>query len=141
MSILQRVRNLFRRESVDAEIDENLRSHLEMAAEDATRQGMAPEEARRAARIRFGNPVSTRERTVGADVLLTLDGIWRDLRHTVRQLRQSPAFTTTAVVTLALGIGATTAIFTLLEEVMLGRCRWRNPANSGALAMRSTASL
>jgi hypothetical protein len=50
---------------------------------------------------------------------MALDGIWRDLRHAVRQLRRSPAFTLTAVVTLALGIGATTAIFTLVEQVML----------------------
>src|ERR1700676_2082048 len=60
-----------------------------------------------------------RSRTDGADTVLALDSIWRDLRHTVRQLRQSPGFTATAVVTLALGIGATTAIFTLVQQVML----------------------
>jgi putative ABC transport system permease protein len=119
MSILHRVRNLWRRERLDAEIEQELRSHLEMAAEDAERAGMSPEEARRTARLRFGNPVSMRERTAGADTALALDSIWRDLRVSVRQLRRSSAFTATAVVTLALGIGATTAIFTLVQQVML----------------------
>src|SRR5579859_3507020 len=58
-------------------------------------------------------------KTSGADNALALDSIWRDLRHTVRQLRRSPIFTATAVVTLALGIGATTSIFTLVQQVML----------------------
>jgi putative ABC transport system permease protein len=119
MSLRNRVRNLWRRERLDAEIEEELRSHLEMAAEDAVRAGMQPEEARRAARLRFGNPLALREQTTEADTAMPLDSIWRDLRHAVRQLRRSPAFTATAVATLALGIGATTAIFTLVEQVML----------------------
>src|SRR5580658_1899081 len=112
----QRLTNLFQKESVDAEIDEELQSHLEMAAEDAMLTGLPEEEARRTARLRFGNPVTMRENTLGADAALALDGIWRDLRHALRQLRRSPAFTAAAVATLALGIGATTAIFTLVQQ-------------------------
>lgn len=119
MGMWRRLRNLFGRERVDAEIEEELRAHLEMAAEDGVRAGLTEEEARRTARLRFGNPVAMREQTAGADTTLALDEVWRDLRHTVRQLRRSPAFTATAVVTLALGIGATTAIFTLVQQVML----------------------
>lgn len=119
MGMWQRLTNLFRREHVDAEIEEELRAHLEMAAEDAVRAGMSETEARRTARLRFGNPVAMRERTAGADTALALEGIWRDVRHAVWQQRHSPAFTATAVVTLALGIGATTAIFTLIQQVML----------------------
>lgn len=119
MGVLRRVSNLWRRERVDAEIEEELRSHLEMAAEDAERAGMPREQARRKARLRFGNPAAMRERTAWADTAPALDDIWRDLRHTIRQLRRSPAFTATAVITLALGIGATTAIFTLIQQVML----------------------
>ena len=119
MGMLQRVRNLWRRERLHAEIEEELRSHIEMAAEDGERAGMPPEEARRTARLRFGNPFAARERTAEADTAAALDGIWRDLRLAVRQLRRTPGFTATAVVTLALGIGATTAIFTLVQQVML----------------------
>jgi putative ABC transport system permease protein len=119
MGWTKRLGNLFRRERVDADIEAELQAHMEMAAEDAMRAGMSEAEARRAARLRFGNPVAMRERTAGADMTLALDGVWRDLRHTLRQLRRSPAFTVTAIVTLALGIGATTAIFTLVQQVML----------------------
>jgi MacB-like periplasmic core domain len=119
MGWTKRLTNLLRRERIDADIEAELRAHMEMAAEDAIRTEMSEAEARRAARLRFGNPVAIRERTAGADMTLALDGIWRDLRHTLRQLRRSPAFTVTAIVTLALGIGATTAIFTLVQQVML----------------------
>jgi hypothetical protein len=119
MSILQRVRNLWRRERLHEEIEKELQSHLEMAAEDAKRAGLSGEEARRTARLRLGNALAIRERTAEADTAPALDGIWRDVRHAVRQLRRSPGFTATAVVTLAMGIGATTAIFTLLQQVMV----------------------
>ena len=114
-----RIRNLFRRERVDAEIEAELRSHIELAVEDAMRQGFPEAEARRAARLRFGNPVVTRERTTGSDLALDLEGIARDGKFALRQLRQSPGFAVTAIVTLALGIGATTAIFTLIQQAIL----------------------
>ncbi|MFN2564676.1 MAG: ABC transporter permease, partial [Gemmatimonadaceae bacterium] len=119
MTVLRRVANLWRREQLDAEIEEELRSHLEMAAEDAERAGMSPAQARRAARLRFGNPLAIRERTAEADMAPVLEATWRDVRHALRQLRRSPVFAATAVLTLALGIGATTAVFTLVEQVML----------------------
>jgi predicted permease len=115
----RRFNNLFRRKRVAAEIEAELQAHLAMAAEDGVGAGMSEAEARRAAQMRFGNPVATLERTTGADMVLALDELWRDLRHTVRQLRRSPAFTATAMITLALGIGGTTAIFTLVQQVML----------------------
>jgi putative ABC transport system permease protein len=119
MGLIARIRNLGRRDQVDAEIAAELRAHLSMAAEEMMREGMSEPEARRAARLRFGNPEVVRERTLGADSALALDGFRRDVRHALRLLWKSPAFTATAVVTLALGIGATTAIFTLVEQVML----------------------
>lgn len=119
MGFTQRIGNLWRRDRLGAEIDAELQAHIEMAVEDAARAGMSEEEAQRTARLRFGNPLVLRERTLGADAALALDGLWRDVRHALRTLRTSPAFTATAVLTLALGIGATTAIFTLVQQVML----------------------
>ncbi|MGB7352118.1 MAG: permease prefix domain 1-containing protein, partial [Acidobacteriaceae bacterium] len=104
---------------MDARIDAELRSHIEMAVEDAMHGGVPEAEARRAARLRFGNPVTVREKTMGADAALELAGIGRDVKFALRQLRRSPGFAVTAIATLALGIGATTAIFTLIQQVIL----------------------
>src|ERR1700678_296809 len=119
MGRMLRIRNLRRRGRVDAEIEGELQGHLEMAAEDAEQTGISQEDARRRVRLRFGNPVRVREQTVAADAALELEGVWRDSKLALRQLRKSPGFALTAVLTLALGIGATTAIFTLIEQVML----------------------
>ena len=70
MGWTKRITNLFRRERVDAEIAEELAAHVEIASEEAVRNGATEAEARRAARLRFGNPVAVRERTAGADAAL-----------------------------------------------------------------------
>ena len=119
MGLVRRISNLWRRSRIDADIEAEIQSHLALRVEEFIDAGMSPEQARRAARLRFGNPVAIKERATGADAALALDTIWKDLRHALRQLRLSPAFTATAVLTLALGIGATTAIFTLIQQVML----------------------
>src|SRR5579885_2835649 len=119
MPLLRRIANLFFRSSVEQEIDAELRAHIEMRIEDSIAAGMSPEEARRDTMLRFGNPTITRERVTAMDMSLMLDGIYRDIRYALRQLWKAPGFALTAVLTLALGIGATSAIFTLFDQVLL----------------------
>src|SRR5579862_3237280 len=106
MGIWRRLGNLFRRTEMDGEIDAELKAHIAMRMDDNIANGMTPEEAGRDARVRFGNRTSTREHVHAADSVLSLEGIARDVRYGLRQLRRSPGFALTAIVTLALGISA-----------------------------------
>jgi predicted permease len=119
MGVLRRVTNLFRRERVDAEIAAELEAHMALRMEDNLARGMRPEEARRAARLQFGNPATTRERVAAADASLGLDNWARDVRHAARQLRRAPGFALTAMVTLAVGIGANVVVFGVLNTLLL----------------------
>jgi len=119
MSCIRRIWNLFCRSRMQQEIETELRCHMEMRIEDSLASGMSLEEARRDARLRFGNPVATRERIVAIDAALLLENVVLDLRYAIRQLRRSPGFAAVAVLTLAMGIGVNTAIFTFIHAVIL----------------------
>jgi predicted permease len=121
MSRISRFTNLFRRSKVDREIQSELDAHLALRIDDNLARGMSPAQARRDALVRFGNPVVTRERTAESDVALQLESLGSDTRYALRQLLRSPGFALTAILTLALGIGANLAVFQLLHGVLFAQ--------------------
>ena len=127
MPLLRRIANLFTRSRGDREIDAELCAHIDLRIDDNLAAGMSPEAARRDAMLRFGNPAAMRERVTAADTALLLSNIASDIRYAFRQLRRFPVFAVTAILTLALGIGATTAIFTVMNAVLLRTMPVANP--------------
>ena len=119
MGLARRIGNLFRRSQMDREIGAELESHISLRTEDNVARGMTPTEARREALLRFGNPAVMKEHAVREDAALGLDSVWFDIRYALRQLRRSPGFALTAIVTLAVAIGANSVVFSVLNALVL----------------------
>ena len=119
MSLYRRVANLFCRAKLEREIDAELRSHIQLRIDDNIAAGMTPDEARRDALLRFGSRTALKEDATAADTAVMLDGVARDIRYAVRQLRKSPGFAITAAGTLALAIAANVAVFSVLNALVL----------------------
>jgi predicted permease len=117
-ALAARVAGLLRRRP-DAGFDDEMRTHLQLLTERYIRQGLAPADAASAARRQFGNLTLLQEDRREMQTVLALEHVWRSFRYSVRQLRITPGFTAAAILSLALGIGANTAVFTLLDQLVL----------------------
>jgi predicted permease len=126
-NILTGLKSLLRKQQVENELDEELESYLQASVADKEKSGMAPEKARRAALVELGSRSVVKHQVWSSRWESTLDTVFLDMKISLRTLAKSPGFTAIALLSIALGIGANTAIFTLIHQVILRDLPVRNP--------------
>lgn len=136
----RRLRGLLRREQVNRDIDSELLFHVDERVDELMAEGLDEGEARRRALVQFGSLVQHKEELHQIDLFARLEILLRDLRLALRTLAGSPAFTATAVLSLALGIGANTAIFSIINAVMLRSLPVADPAALVAIQSKEIGS-
>jgi predicted permease len=127
MSWMRRCYSLFRQEQLGAEFEEEIAFHLKARKEELTAEGSSEAEAEREARLRFGNPLQKREQMRDARLIGWLDDLSQDFRYALRLMRRSPAMTAAAVGSLALAIGANSAIFSVMDAAVFKTLPVREP--------------
>src|SRR5258708_33040986 len=138
MEWFSRLANIFRPEKLRGEIDEELRYHIEARTADNLAVGMSPQEARADALRRFGSPAVALDRSHDAEIFVWLETFLQDLRYGLRNLRSNPGVTVVALFSLALAIGANTAIFSMVNMVLLRALPYKDPDRIAMLWVTNT---
>src|SRR4029077_20015192 len=131
------VRRYFRRRDEDAELAREIEGHVAHETDENVARGIDPVEARRRALVKFGSTQNVREDVWEWNTIEVLDGLWRDFRYVVRTLRRAPGFAVAVIVVMALGIGAVTAMYTIVRSVLLKPLPFAEPQRLVMLYERS----
>src|SRR6266853_3322192 len=138
--LLLRLRSLFRKRTVETELQEELRFHFEKQVSKLVQSGLTPAEAQRRARLEFGGMEQLKEEHRDARGVSFIETLLQDIRYGLRILARTPVVTSVAILSLALGIGANTAIFTMMDAVMLRLLPVRNPQELVQVRIRAPKS-